>query len=41
MGNISIMNLDQWIRSCHLNIFLFLALLAILFRGVERFVQFC
>ena len=34
------MNLDQWFRRYNLNIFLFLALVAILFSRVEWFVNF-
>ena len=36
-----ILNLGQWFRwGCHSKIFLFLALVAILFSGMELFVQF-
>ena len=35
-----ILKLDRWVRRCHLKIVLFLALGAILFSGVEQFVQF-
>ena len=36
----SIMNLDQWLRICNLYIFLFSALVTILFSRMEQFVQF-
>ena len=43
MRNISVklfLNLDQWLRRrCHLKIFLFLDLVAILFDRVETFVK--
>ena len=34
-----ILNLDQWFRRCHINNFLSTALAAILFEGMELFVQ--
>ena len=35
-----ILNLDQWFRRCHLKDFLSGALAALLFGGVEPFMQF-
>ena len=35
-----ILNLDQWLRRCHLKIFLFLDMVAILMDRVKQFVQF-